>query len=131
MIRGALDPKSNRETFRDNIALFANGVQLDLTGVTAKIQLEGARDCYPFSDYTTYPGYGLHSGARLLATTENGGAEIVDGSSILFTFTAAQMSTLPSGQYRLSAVATNADGDLTIQLFQLQISIIDGGVPMT
>lgn len=129
MIRGAYEPKSNRESFIDDIELWQNGIQLDLTGVTAKVQLEYAGEWGVPRDYLPYFNYGSYCPAKLLATTENGSASIVSGLSIHFVFTAAQMATLPSGQYRLSAIATSADGSSTIQLFQLQVSILDGGVP--
>lgn len=132
MIRTYLEPKSNRETFVDDIELFRDGEKLDLTGITAKIQLERAdAPCLRY-DYTSwYPGFGYDcfASSHLLATTENGGASIVSGTKLRFVFTVAQMQTLPAGQYRLSAVVTSADGSVTTQLFQYQIPILDGGVP--
>jgi hypothetical protein len=131
MIRAALEPRSNRETFTENIELFRDDQQLDLIGVTAKIQLERADAPYNrLWDYQSYQWYDyLGTAAKLLATTENGGASIVGGGAIRFVFTPAQMQTLMAGQYRLSAIATSADGTMTKQLFQFQIPILDGGVP--
>lgn len=130
MIRSSLEPKSNRESFIEDIELFSDGLQLDLTGVTAKVQLERSGSHYQFDDYSTYLRNSSGGcGPRLLATTENGSASIVSGLAIRFAFTRAQMATLPPGQYRLSAIATSADGTMTIQLFQFQIPIIDGGLP--
>lgn len=129
MIRGPFEPVSNRQSFSEDIELFANGLQLDLTGVTAKVQLESVDNPLWQSDYSPSPFYAPCNPTRLLATTENGGASIVAGIAIRFAFTLAQMATLPAGQYRLSAVATSADGTMTLQLFQFQIPILDGGVP--
>lgn len=131
MIRSNLEPKSNRESYIEDIELFADGVQLDLTGVTAKIQLERADAPYNrLWDYQSYQWYDYWGcAAKLLATTENGAAVIIANRAIRFTFTPAQMQTLMAGQYRLSAIATSADGTMTVQLFQLQIPILDGGVP--
>lgn len=133
MIRATLEPKSNRETFTEDIELFRDYQQLDLTGITAKIQLERADQCSPISDYTLFSGFteDLTYAPKLLATTENGAAVIVASSSIRFTFTAAQMATLPAGQYRLSAIALTPDGTITKELFQYQIPILDGGLPIS
>lgn len=132
MLRGTLPPVSNRETFTDDIQLYANRILLDPTGVTAKIQLQRGDCLYPQPDYVPYYSLGSYfSPTRLLATTENGGVSIVGSRAIRFTFTLAQMQTLESGQYQLSAQITSPDGARTVQLFQLQIPVLDGGVPTT
>lgn len=128
MIRGTLEPKSNRESFIEQIELFFNGARLNLHGVTAKVQLERTGDCFAQSDYLPYFTYGWSPSIKLLATTENGGATIINDQVIQFSFTPAQMATLPAGQYRLSANATDSNG-VTQQLFQYQIPILDGGLP--
>lgn len=129
MIRGTLEPRSNRATFTEDIQLYANRVLLDPTGITAKIQLESTEPCYTRPDYVPYFSYGAFPPPALLATTENGGVSIINRNAIRFTFTLAQMQTLMSGQYQLSAVITSADGTRTEQLFQLQVPILYGGVP--
>ena len=129
MIRDFLEPRSNRETFTDDIKLYANRQLLDLTGMTAKVQLDRADGYYLQPNYLPYYPYDIFPPPFLLATTENGKATIVASSIIRFTFTVAEMATLSAGQYRLSAQATSADGTRTIQLFQFQIPIIDGGLP--
>lgn len=131
MLRGTLPPISNRETFTDDIQLYVNRVLLDPTGITAKIQLEMSGRWCGLPDYVPYYNYGSNYAPRLLATTENGGISIVGGRAIRFTYTLAQMQTLESGQYQLSAQITSPDGARTLQLFQLQIPVLDGGVPTT
>lgn len=129
MLRGTLLPKSNRESFVDQIELIDptdNSLWI-LTGFTAKIRLEAAEPCYRTSDYTTfYYNSGPWGPPFLDATTENGAAVIIGTQAIEFTFTETQMASLPSGQYRLSA--TVARNGRSLQLFQYDIPILDGGV---
>ena len=129
MLRGTLLPKSNRESFVDQIELIDpnDGSLWDLTGFTAKVRLQATYPSYSQPDYTPYFNYNALWPPNMLdATTENGGIVIIGNQAFEFTFSESQKASLCSGQYKLSATVTR--NSRTLQLFQFDIPILAGGV---
>jgi hypothetical protein len=131
MIRTSFPPLSTRQSFIDDVWVYDNDDDslIDLTG--CKIQLAIRAQFSPFVyDYGRWSGtsWNWSSGARLLATTDDGSITIPDLGVFIFTFTEQQMAALCPGIYDIAC--NMARDDETIQFILGQLPILDGVVPL-
>jgi hypothetical protein len=101
-----------------------NDVPIDLTNCSMVFQIRPKREGDP-----GYGRYGGHSGASLIASTDNGKLTYVGVGTFRWFFTLQDMHGLCPGTYDTGLTLTNDDGTQTVQLSVGPLAIVDGVVP--
>lgn len=131
MFQGTLEPRSNRESFLQLIALIDPDTNqpFDITGFTIEFEIRRLR---PFGHYGYIQFYDYDCatdfGPMLVATTANGAATIVGTGVIQIYFSETQMKTLPPQTYSACCTITDPTAVNVKQILACKLPILPGGV---
>lgn len=133
MYTGTLEPRTNRESWTQLIALIDPDTDqpFDITGFTIDFEIRKAQPHEQAgSGYVPFYDWGAveSDGPILTASTANGAATIVGTGMIQVYFSQAQMRTLHAHTYNCNCIITDPTSVNTKQILHATLPILGGGV---